>query len=261
MSVFLQRVRIDNKGTAPKKCIVEEKGEPMGSKKNVDMSATEDKIKVVAVAEETSQDTTKIITTAPKRVRSKKYVAVRAQVDKTKKYTVSDAITTIKKLSYTKFDGTINFDGVVRDVGKIGSLTLPHSTGKSITVAIVDDNVIAQIAEGNINFDALVTTPQFMPKLAKHARVLGPKGLMPNPKNGTVTPKPELKKAELEKGTFELKTEKKRPVIHVTIGKVSMSDAALAENIESLFKATKGKLLSASISATMSPSVKLQVEK
>ncbi len=233
----------------------------MGSKKNVDMSATEDKVKVVESAEETSEATTQIVTATPKRVRSKKYVSVRAQVDKTKKYTIAEALTAIKKLSYTKFDGTITLDGVVRETGKVGSVTLPHSTGKSITVAIVDDKVIAEIEAGNINFDALVTTPQFMPKLAKHARVLGPKGLMPNPKNGTVTPKPELKKAELEKGTFELKTDKKSPVIHVTIGKVSMDDKALSENIEAIFKATKGKLMSAAISATMSPGIKLQVEK
>lgn len=235
----------------------------MGSKKNVDMSATEDKVKVIEAADAPVNEggetvkATKVST--PKRVRSKKYVAIRSKVDKTKKYSAADAISLIKKLSYSKFDGTITLDGTVREVGKVASITLPHSTGKSIKVAIVDDKVLAEIEAGNLDFDALITTPQFMPKLAKHARVLGPKGLMPNPKNGTVTPKPEIKKAELEKGTFDLKTEKKRPVIHVTIGKVSMDDKALVENLEALFTATKGKLLSASICATMSPSVKLDI--
>jgi len=237
----------------------------MSSKRNVDMSATEDVIKVVSAtditAEVVSEDAAKKIVTAPKKSRSKKYVAVRSRLDKTKKYSIQEALTTVKKLSYSKFDGTITLDGVVRELGKVNSLSLPHSTGKTIKVAIVDDALLAEIEAGNIDFDALVTSPQFMPKLAKFARVLGPKGLMPNPKNGTVTPKPELKKAELEKGTFELKTQKKQPVIHVTIGKVSMDDKALSENIEAIFKATKGKLVSASIAATMSPSVKLQVEK
>lgn len=237
----------------------------MGSKKNVDMSATQDTVKVVkteeTVVENSGEEKQVARVVALKRSRSKKYTKTRSQVDKTRKYSVSDAITTIKKLSYTKFDGTISLDGVVKEIGKVASVTLPHSTGKSIKVAIVDDAVLAEIEAGNIDFDALVTTPQFMPKLAKHARVLGPKGLMPNPKNGTVTPKPELKKAELEKGTFELKTEKKRPVIHVTVGKVSMDDKALAENIEAIFAAAKGKLQAASISATMSPSVKLEVIK
>lgn len=238
----------------------------MGSKKNVDMSATEDKIKVVASAEDVNtpvaegETATIAKKAAPKRIRSKKYTSARSKVDKTKSYSLSEAITTIKKLSYSKFDGTITFDGVVKEAGKLGSVSLPHSTGKSIKVAIVDDSVLAEIEAGNIDFDALITTPAFMPKIAKYARVLGPRGLMPNPKNGTVTPKPELKKAELEKGKFDLKTEKKRPVIHVVIGKVSMDDKNLIENIEALYEATKGKLVSASISATMSPSVKLKIK-
>ena len=237
----------------------------MGSKKNVDMSATEDKVKVIentdapVVEGETAVVAKKV--SAPRRVRSKKYTLARSKVDKTKNYSPLEALTIVKKLSYSKFDGTITFDGVVKEAGKLGSVSLPHSTGKSIKVAIVDDALLAEIALGNIDFDALVTTPQFMPKIAKYARVLGPRGLMPNPKNGTVTPKPELKKAELEKGKFDLKTEKKHPVIHVVIGKTSMDDKALVENIEALYAITKGKLVSASISATMSPSVKLQVEK
>jgi len=237
----------------------------MGSKKNVDMSATEDKVKVIEATDAPVNENGEAIkapkVSAPKRVRSKKYTKIRSQVDKTKKYSVADAISAIKKLSYSKFDGTITLDATVKEVGKLGSVSLPHSTGKSIKVAIVDDALLAEIEAGNIDFDALITTPQFMPKLAKHARVLGPRGLMPNPKNGTVTPKPELKKAELEKGTFDLKTEKKRPVIHVSVGKVSMDDKALAENIEALLNITKGKLQSASIAATMSPSVKLEIAK
>lgn len=245
----------------------------MGSKKNVDMSSTEDKIKIVEGSvtqteqsdenDATTQKSEAIIEkkAAPSRVRSKKYVATRSRVDKTKKYSLKEAVETVKRLSYTKFDGTITLDGVVKEVGKLSSITLPHATGKSIRVAIVDDALLAEIEAGNLDFDALITTPQYMPKLARFARVLGPKGLMPNPKNGTVTPKPELKKAELEKGTFDLKTEKKMPVIHVSIGKVSMDDAVLIENIEALMSATKGRLVSATISATMSPSVKLEIAK
>lgn len=224
------------------------------------MSATQTEVKVVEAADATDAKTPELVS-APKKARSKKYVAARARVDKTRKYSIEEAVETVKKLSYSKFDGTVTLDGVVREVGTVSTLTLPHSTGKSIKVAIVDDEVLAQIEAGNIDFDALVTTPQYMPKLAKHARVLGPKGLMPNPKNGTVTPKPELKKAELEKGTFDLKTEKKRPVIHVTVGKTSMDTTALVENIDAVLNAAKGKIQSASISATMSPSVKIEVAK
>jgi large subunit ribosomal protein L1 len=266
----------------------EKKGGTMGSKKNVDMSATKDTVKIVEAfdvdqtqanqAEEVDQSREenqkvsedkkkkaekpapkKVV--VPKKVRSKKYTKARSQVDKTRKYAVTDAVATLKKLSYSKFDGTISFDGTVKEVGKLASLTLPHASGKTIKVAIVDDALLAEIEAGNLNFDTLITTPQFMPKLAKFARVLGPKGLMPNPKNGTVTPKPELKKAELEKGTFDLKTEKKSPIIHISIGKISMSDQDIIDNIQAIMDVTKGKLLSASISATMSPSIKLEIQK
>lgn len=263
----------------PSRNILQERKETMGSKKNVDMSSTEDKIKIVAQEDVQNSDVSEnseatqaesditatkkavVKSATPSRIRSKKYVSTRSQVDKTRKYSISEALKTIKKLSYTKFDGTLTIDGVVKEVGKVATLTLPHATGKTVRVAIVDDAVLAEIEAGNINFDVLVTAPQYMPKLAKFARVLGPKGLMPNPKNGTVTPKPELKKAELEKGAIDIKTEKKTPVIHVSIGKVSMDDAALAENIEAIMTAAKGKLVSASLSATMSPSVKLEIVK
>lgn len=251
----------------------------MSSKKNVDMSSTEDVIKVVANPDAPeATETTELDQTAegsetaevkaepkkavaPKRSRSKKYASVRSRVDKTKKYSVAEAVAAIKKLSYSKFDGTITFDAVAKEIGKVATITLPHATGKTVRVAIVDDAVLAEIEAGNINFDVLITAPQFMPKLAKFARTLGPKGLMPNPKNGTVTPKPEIKKAELEKGAFDLKTEKKAPVIHVSVGKVSMDEKALVENIEAIMTTAKGRLFSASISATMSPSIKLEVVK
>ncbi|MBU0974986.1 50S ribosomal protein L1 [Patescibacteria group bacterium] len=199
--------------------------------------------------------------TAKRRVRSKKYVSTRGKIDKTKKYPVAEAITLIKSLSYSSFDGTITLDGVIKEIGKVGTFSLPHSTGKTVKVEIVTDEIIEKIAAGNIDFDVLVTTPAFMPKLAKYARVLGPKGLMPNPKSGTVTSKPKEKKAELEKGSFDLKTQKKEPVIHVNIGKVSMTDKKLAENINYLLGKLKDKMLQATISATMSPSVKLELVK
>jgi len=248
----------------------------MGTKKNVDMSTKETTVKVVEEVTDAQMDAvgnddalidakaskeTGFGGTAKRRIRSKKYVSTRSKVDKTKKYSVSEAITLIKSLSYSSFDGTITLDGVVREAGKVGTFSLPHSTGKSIKVEIVTDEVIEKIAAGNIDFDVLVTTPAFMPKLAKYARLLGPKGLMPNPKSGTVTSKPKEKKAELEKGSFDLKTEKKAPVIHVNIGKVSMDDKKLNENIEYLLGKLKDRMLQATISATMSPSVKLELVK
>lgn len=235
----------------------------MGSKKNVDMSATTDVVKIVEntqpVEETTAEGTVAVAPVAKKasRVRSKKYVATRSQVDKTKIYDAFSAIELVKKLSYSSFDGTITVDAVVKDVGALGKITLPFSTGKSVKVGIVDDALLVEIEAGNIDFDYLVTTPQFMPKLAKHARVLGPRGLMPNPKNGTVTGNPEQKKADLEKGELNIKTEKKRPVIHVTIGKVSQDTKELVENFKALMTFLTGKVMKSAVSATMSPGVKI----
>jgi len=195
------------------------------------------------------------------RVRSKKYAAARAKVDKTRTYPLHDAIELIKELSYSKFDGTIEAHLEVREVGATGTFAFPHSTGKTLTVVIFDSEVEAKIKAGQIDFDVLVARPEDMKNLAKYARVLGPKGLMPNPKNGTVSATPDKKKKELEAGSITVKTEKKAPLIHLSVGKVSTETKKLEENIEVLLKAFKTKVQKLSISATMSPSIKVTVEK
>lgn len=235
----------------------------MGSKKNVVMTGV-DTVKVVDAAGETTvaeTAETQQVAKKPKKIhnRSQKYQVVRSQVDKTRTYDPFAAVEMVKKLSYTKFTGTITADVVVKDVGQSVVLTFPHTTGKSVRVAIVSDEVIAQIEAGNTDFDILVTEPRFMPKLAKLARVLGPKGLMPNPKNGTITPNPELKKKELEGGQITIKTEKKAPLMHVTLGKTDMETKDLVENLQALIEALGTKALKLSISSTMSPSVKVSL--
>lgn len=241
----------------------------MGSQRNVDMNAATDKIKVVKAkgvsADQTSGDqsteknTNKKTKSKKQSARSKKYVATRSQVDKTKLYDPFAAIEMLKKLSYSKFDGTITADLLVQELGNQVNLTFPHSTGKTVKVAIASDAVIADIEAGKIEFDVLISSPEFIPKLAKHARVLGPKGLMPNPKNGTITKQPEEKKKELEAGQITLKTEKKQPVMHVSIGKVSMDTKDLVENIQALIEALGSKLLKMTLSASMSPGVKVKI--
>jgi large subunit ribosomal protein L1 len=238
----------------------------MGAKRNNTVMSSTDEIKIVeAPTDQTSTESTETTVEAPKKVkasrtRSAKYVAVRSQVDKTKKYSVTAAIDLIKKLSYTKFEGTITAHVVVKEVGTSASLTLPHSTGKTLRVAIADDAVIASIQDGQIDFDVLVAHPSFMPKLAKLAPVLGPKGLMPNPKNGTLTPNTEAQKKKLEAGTVTIKTEKKAPLLHVRMGKTSMDTKQLAENINALLKALTGKTQSLVIASTMSPGVKISTD-
>lgn len=243
------------------------------------MTATEDTVKIVKAPEETSAATAaeEVESETPtekkvaaekaakvakkaKRSRSKKYQAARSQVDKSKTYAPAEAVELAKKLSYSKFVGSLEAHLVVKEVGMSVDLALPHSTGKSVKVLVVDNDVLADIEAGKLDFDILVAHPEFMPRLAKFARVLGPKGLMPNPKNGTLTPNPELKKKELEAGKFTLKTEKKAPLMHLSLGKLDMESKALSENLQALLEALQGKLLKVSIAASMSPSVKVTVE-
>ena len=231
------------------------------------MSANEDTVKIVGTDGETTEtsETKGEETAAAKKKsalprRSRKYTSVRAQVDKTKLYDAFAAVELVKKLSYSSFAGTVTADLLVREVGTTVSITFPHSTGKSVRVAVVDDALIEKVQSGaSIDFDVLLADPRFMPKLAKLARILGPRGLMPNPKNGTLTTNPEAKQKELEGGKITLKTEKKQPVMHVVLGKTDMETKALVENLQELMTALTMKLVRVAVSSTMSPGVKVKI--
>lgn len=234
----------------------------MGSKKNVDMSTSTDTVKVVETGDTEATQTNEekaVAKTKKERSRSKKYVGARSLVDKTKFYDTFAAVELVKKLSYAKFDGTVTADVLVKDAATQVDVAFPHSTGKVVRVEIATEELLKEIEAGNINFDILVSPPNMVPKLAKFARVLGPRGLMPNPKNGTITPNPEMKKKELESGKTTLKAEKKQPVMHITIGKVSMETKALVENISSLIEALGTKAVRLTLSSSMSPGVKVKI--
>ena len=229
------------------------------------MTEKETEVKIVEVEEKVEEAAAPEAVAAKKpakakKVRGAKYKAVRSKLDKAKFYQVKEAVELVKKLSYTKFVGSVEAHVAVREIGESINLALPHSTGKTVKVTVVDAQVLSDIEAGKIDFEILVAHPEFMPKLAKFARVLGPKGLMPNPKNGTLTPNPELKKKELEAGKFNLKTEKKAPLMHLIIGKTDMSSADLVANIEALVKALKGRILKLSIAPSMGPGIKVLIE-
>lgn len=192
--------------------------------------------------------------------RSKKYVALRSQVDKTKDYTLDQAIELVKRLS-RKNHKTITADVNYKETGFSTEISFPHTTGKTVRVAIANDDILKQIEDGKIEFDVLVAKPDMMGKIAKFARVLGPRGLMPNPKNKTVTPDPEARKKELEAGKVTIKTEKKAPLLHVQIGEVTQSEKELTENIQTLVKVLNPhKIQRLTISSTMSPGVKISLQ-
>lgn len=201
------------------------------------------------------------------RVRSKRYKDTLSLVDKKRSYPLKDALELIKKTSTVKFDATvevhININPEILDKDKpslSGTINLPHGTGKKRVIKIADEALIEKVAKGQIDFDVLVAHPTLMSKLAKVARILGPKGLMPNPKNGTISPTPEKRAKELEDGEMTWKTEPDHPVIHQILGKVSFKETQLGENLKTLVKSIgSGKIVKLILSSSMGPGIKVDV--
>ena len=219
--------------------------------------------------------------------RSKKYQAALALVDAEKIYTIEEAVALVKKTSTVKFDATVdvsfrlNVDPKKADQQVRGTLVLPHGNGKTKTVLAITDRVeeakaagadfvggkemLEKIQKENwFGFDALVATPNMMGEIGKLGRVLGPKGLMPNPKTGTVNP--DIAKAikDIKAGKVEYRVDKEANM-HVSIGRVSFEENKLADNLHALTEAivkarpavVKGTYIkNAVIHTTMGPSIK-----
>ena len=195
---------------------------------------------------------------AEKKTISKKYSSNFGSIDKNRSYELSDAVKLLKGFKASKFDETVELHVNVKEEGLSGTVSLPHGTGKEVRIKVADETVIAEIEKGKIDFDVLIASPSLMPLLAKVAKVLGPRGLMPNPKNGTITddPKPLIEK--LSKGQIRFKTEAKAPVIHLSVGKVSFDADKLSENITTVLTAVgTGKISKVTLKSTMSPGIKV----
>ncbi|WP_426461026.1 50S ribosomal protein L1 [Mycoplasma hafezii] len=226
---------------------------------------------------------------------SKNLRAARESFDRTVAYDLAEAIELAKKTSYAKFDASIdlafnlNLDVRKADQQLRGAVLLPNGTGKTVKVLVATNNpekaklakeagadfvldgpaVEQKIKEDDFDFDVMVADPTMMPLLGKYGKKLGPKGLMPNPKTGTVTPTPEKAVEELKKGKANYRTDK-AGIVHSLIGKSSMSTEALVENAKTLISlikklkpaAVKGTyILNLTVSASMGPSVKIKLEK
>lgn len=203
-----------------------------------------------------------------KKIRSEGYKKALAQFEKDKKYTINEALKLLKGMKLAKFDETVELHINTNEKGVAGSLTLPHGTGKTMKVAIADNAVdpkkleelIKKIESGQIDFDILIATPDSMSHLARVARYLGPRGLMPNPKNGTVHPKPQEAAKKFEGGQINFKTEAKASIIHMTVGKISFDEKMLLENTQAILKAIQNKnIKNVTIKSTMSPGIKLNI--
>jgi len=223
------------------------------------------------------------------RNKSKKLLAAEAKVDAEKVYAITDAIKLCKEIKFANFDETVDLafrlgvdprhaDQMIR-----GAMALPAGTGKSVKVCVITsganqkaaedagadhvggEELVAKIAGGWLDFDRVIASPDMMSKLGRVARILGPRGLMPNPKLGTVTPNIAAAVAEQKAGKVEYRTEK-NGIIHVPVGKVSFSEADLEKNVNAMIAAiVKAKPLSAkgtymkslTISSTMGPGIKI----
>lgn len=222
--------------------------------------------------------------------KSKKYVAASALVEKNKLYTKEEAISLIKKTATTKFDSSVeiamrlNLDTKKADQQLRGALVLPNGTGKTKKVLVIakgdaakaatevgadyvgDVDYLEKIEKENwFDFDVMIATPDMMPALGKLGKVLGPKGLMPNPKTGTVTVDTKKAVMEVKKGRVEYRTDSFGNV-HAIIGKVSFDEAKLLENLNAFVSiiikskpaVVKGKYIkNISVSTTMGPGVKI----
>lgn len=197
---------------------------------------------------------------------SKKYREKAELVDKNKVYKLSEALEILPKVNLASFDETVELH--MNTAGSVsGAVTLPHGTGKQVRVAIADgsnvkevEDLVKKIEGGTIDFDVLIATPDAMPKLARVARVLGPRGLMPNPKSGTVSPKPEEVAKKFAAGQMNFKTEAKAPILHMVVGKISFGDKKLEENIKVAISSVQSKnIRNATLKSTMSPGLRIDV--
>lgn len=242
--------------------------------KSVGAQSEEELNKLAKLAEEVEQDQEKGIKIDQKeekpkkkiriRIRSRRYKDVLLKLEHKKLYPIPEGISLLRQISLTKFDPSVELHINVREKGLRGNVSLPYGTGKKLKVVIADQNnidqLITDIEGGKIDFHALVAHPSVMPRLAKVARFLGPKGLMPNPKNGTISTTPQKVAEKLAKGEISWKTESDFPLIHQVIGKLSFKDRELEENFQAFTKSVgETKIKSITLKSTMSPGIKIKI--
>ena len=224
--------------------------------------------------------------------RGKKYLEAVKLYDRTQKYSLEQAVELVKKTNVAKFDATVevafrlNIDPRKAEQNLRGAVSLPHGTGKTVRVLVIaksakaqealaagadyagDAEYIEKIKEGWFEFDTIIATPDMMGELGKLGRILGPKGLMPNPKTGTVTMAIEQTVKEFKAGKVEYRTDKVGN-IQVPVGKVSFDEVKLAENVKAIYnqmlrikpQTVKGVyMMNITVSSTMGPGVKVATD-
>lgn len=219
----------------------------------------------------------------------KKYLEAASHVDKNKLYSIAESVALVKETSYADFDATVevaynlSVDPKQADQQIRGALVLPNGTGKTQKVIVFaegpqaeqakaagadevgSDDLVEKVQNGYLDFDVVISTPMMMAKVGRLGRILGPKGLMPNPKTGTVTMDVEKAVKNVKAGQVEYRVDK-QGLIHAPIGKVSFADDKLAENFKALRDvilrarpaSAKGQYIkSVALSATFGPGIHL----
>ena len=263
------------------------------SKKHVEEVKAEEERqarKAEAAAEPEKKAGPKPVTRSRLERRGKNYRKAAEKLEKGKVYSLTDAIKLAIETSPVKFDATVEMhfrlgvDPRQADQNIRATVTLPAGTGKSVRVAVFapldlaktakaagadiaeDEEFTKRLDKEQLDFDVLISTPQYMPKLGKYARLLGPKGLMPNPKAGTVTTDIEKAVKEAKAGKIEYRVDK-QAIIHVGLGKVSFGADKIAENINAFIESLKAQkpasikgqyVKSVFISTTMGPSIQVE---
>lgn len=214
------------------------------------------------------------------KTRSKKYQEAVKLIDKTQSYSAKDALELLRKTSNTKFDPTVELHLNVSDKNVKGKVNFPHAVVSKVkekkylvfsdkkieskNAIMANDKTVGEIESGKLkparDFDGVITSAKYMPQLAKLAKILGPRGMMPNPKNGTITENPEKIMEGEDTGAFEFRTEGTAPIVHTKIGKLSFKNDQLSDNLKTLILAIGStKIRKAVIKSTMSPAIKIDV--
>ncbi len=229
----------------------------MGKTKNVTVNSEAKTTKVDKYAQKHQEEVAKVEKKA--KVAGKRISEARRMIDKNREYSLSEAIDLVKKTSTTKFVASVEMHSIVRKEGLSVQVALPHGTGKEKKVVVANAEVISDLENGKINFDILLATADTMPKLVKFAKLLGPRGLMPNPKNGTLI-KNESDGKNFAVDKITVKTEKSAAVVHTMVGKVNMDDKAISENIKAIISAVgERQFVKIYLSSSMGPSVRVEL--
>ena len=222
--------------------------------------------------------------------RGKAYRQAAGKVEKNKTYSLADAVKLATETNPSKFDASVEIhvrlgvDPRQADQNIRSTVVLPHGTGKAVRVAVLaadadkakeagadiagEEAVVKLLDKGTLNFDVLIASPQFMPKLGKYARLLGPKGLMPNPKSGTVSIDVAKAVAEAKAGKVEYRVDK-QAAVHLSVGKVSFGADKLLENANAFFASLQSQkpasikgvyVKSVAIATTMGPGIKVDYQ-